>query len=262
MRRFLLTSVTVVGLLILSVGPAAAAGSTTPPVSTGPQTLNGFGGSAGAHEFFLQTGSTWKGDITGVGAGPVWSLVVEGIDVTGVTGPANRFIYFNLQDADTGSHFKNLGINVRLDATGAGGGTLFQGYQQWTSEGMSSHGLNVGDLTPGDFDLRLDFTKAATADAFTYTPYYRLAGETMWTEFFDGSFTATVGGVDWNSGKLVVGFDGGADGVVSFDNYYLTPGEATSKNQCKKGGWQYLARADDSTFKNQGDCIQYVNTGK
>jgi len=45
-----------------------------------------------------------------------------------------------------------------------------------------------------------------------------------------------------------------------------TPGCAanvpTNKNQCKKGGWKNLNRADCSRFKNQGDCIQYVNTGK
>ena len=28
------------------------------------------------------------------------------------------------------------------------------------------------------------------------------------------------------------------------------------------GGWRNLHRADGSTFKNQGDCIQYVHTGK
>jgi len=36
----------------------------------------------------------------------------------------------------------------------------------------------------------------------------------------------------------------------------------TDKDQCKNGGWQSLSRADGTTFKNQGDCIQYVNTGK
>ncbi|HYL74524.1 MAG TPA: hypothetical protein VEU96_09985 [Bryobacteraceae bacterium] len=35
-----------------------------------------------------------------------------------------------------------------------------------------------------------------------------------------------------------------------------------SKDQCKNGGWQLLFRADGTGFKNQGDCIQYVNTGK
>ena len=33
-------------------------------------------------------------------------------------------------------------------------------------------------------------------------------------------------------------------------------------NQCKNGGWMTSVRSDGSTFKNQGDCIQYVNTGK
>ena len=37
---------------------------------------------------------------------------------------------------------------------------------------------------------------------------------------------------------------------------------ATDKDQCKNGGWASLFRADGTGFKNQGDCIQYVNTGK
>ncbi len=197
-----------------------AAGTINPPATVGQQTLAGFGGAAGAHEFFLQSGSTWKGDLTGIGAGESWSLVMLGIDVTGVTGPADRYVYFNLQDADDGSHFKNLGVGVYLDATGAAGGTLFQCYQQWTDDGQSSHGLNPGELTAGHFDLRFDFSKGVFADGWTVTPYYRLDGG-VWTVFFDGPFVATVGSIDFNAGKLVVGFDGGADGTVTFDNMYL-----------------------------------------
>jgi hypothetical protein len=37
---------------------------------------------------------------------------------------------------------------------------------------------------------------------------------------------------------------------------------AVNGNQCKSGGWQTLFRANGTPFKNQGDCIQYVNTGK
>ncbi len=37
---------------------------------------------------------------------------------------------------------------------------------------------------------------------------------------------------------------------------------ATSKDWCKQGGWMSLFREDGGVFKNQGDCIQYVNTGK
>jgi hypothetical protein len=36
----------------------------------------------------------------------------------------------------------------------------------------------------------------------------------------------------------------------------------TDKDQCKNDGWQTQVRADGTVFKNQGDCIQYVNTGK
>jgi hypothetical protein len=37
---------------------------------------------------------------------------------------------------------------------------------------------------------------------------------------------------------------------------------ATHKDSCKGHGWQMVFRADGSGFMNQGDCIQYVNTGK
>jgi len=37
---------------------------------------------------------------------------------------------------------------------------------------------------------------------------------------------------------------------------------ATNANQCKNGGWQSYTRGNGSTFRNQGDCIQYVNTGR
>jgi hypothetical protein len=36
----------------------------------------------------------------------------------------------------------------------------------------------------------------------------------------------------------------------------------SAKDDCKNGGWQLFTRADGSSFKNQGDCIQYTNTGK
>lgn len=35
----------------------------------------------------------------------------------------------------------------------------------------------------------------------------------------------------------------------------------TNANQCKNGGWMTVFRANGTSFKNQGDCIQYVNNG-
>jgi hypothetical protein len=37
---------------------------------------------------------------------------------------------------------------------------------------------------------------------------------------------------------------------------------ASTKDQCKNGGWMTTFRDDGSAFRNQGDCIQYVNTGR
>jgi hypothetical protein len=55
-------------------------------------------------------------------------------------------------------------------------------------------------------------------------------------------------------------------GIWTVSNVQLGQGEAagvaTAKDECKKGGWADLTRANGTTFKNQGDCIQYVNTGK
>ena len=51
--------------------------------------------------------------------------------------------------------------------------------------------------------------------------------------------------------------------IVGFtdNNGFIASLIATNKDQCK-AGWQSLSRADGTFFKNQGDCIQYVNTGK
>ena len=39
----------------------------------------------------------------------------------------------------------------------------------------------------------------------------------------------------------------------------VTPAQVTD---CQGRKWQTVRRADGSAFRNQGDCIQYVNTGK
>jgi len=69
-------------------------------------------------------------------------------------------------------------------------------------------------------------------------------------------------------GPWLSGFVGNVDAFtigINNDNttydfeFLQTP---ANKDDCKKGGWESRFRADGSAFKNQGDCIQYVNTGK
>lgn len=57
---------------------------------------------------------------------------------------------------------------------------------------------------------------------------------------------------------LTLGY-GGNTTVYDFEPPLVV---ATTKAQCMNGGWMSVYRADGSAFSNQGDCIQYVNTGR
>lgn len=46
------------------------------------------------------------------------------------------------------------------------------------------------------------------------------------------------------------------------DNLSLgtSPNVAATKESCKNGDWESLLRADGTSFKNQGECVQYTNS--
>jgi len=54
--------------------------------------------------------------------------------------------------------------------------------------------------------------------------------------------------------------NGFAIAAVGSDGEIRVLDEPTSKDDCKNGGWRDFTSPRE--FKNQGDCIQYVNTGK
>ena len=89
----------------------------------------------------------------------------------------------------------------------------------------------------------------------------------------------TVGGnveldaVYWNTSFAPFYTDGGASGVGVFRRdtawapytpaiRFVNFASVANADQCKNGGWQILVRADLTPFKNQGDCVSYVKTGK
>mmetsp|Transcript_24126 Transcript_24126/g.42379 ORF Transcript_24126/g.42379 Transcript_24126/m.42379 type:complete len:312 (+) Transcript_24126:122-1057(+) len=51
----------------------------------------------------------------------------------------------------------------------------------------------------------------------------------------------------------------GIDGLA-IDNIEMR--SEVDKNACKKGGWETLIRLDGTPFKNQGDCVSYMNRGE
>lgn len=88
---------------------------------------------------------------------------------------------------------------------------------------------------------------------------------TSWEDYFrecEVNPTRTVDSILFRTGG------GAAPATLGFgfviDNLSLnsstTVGPPTTKDQCKKDGW--MTFNTPRVFKNQGDCIQYVNTGK
>ena len=94
----------------------------------------------------------------------------------------------------------------------------------------------------------------------TCTIFYsgNTTGDANWAAFVAAHPTWRVS----NDVPFIVADDAGMWTVSNVHLGAATATTATAKDDCKKGGWQTLSRADGSSFKNQGDCIQYVNTGK
>jgi hypothetical protein len=75
---------------------------------------------------------------------------------------------------------------------------------------------------------------------------------------------AVVLGFGVNVGTFNPGYTVLVDGVTFNGTVYdfelvNTPADTDA---CKSNGWSTLTNADGESFKNQGDCIQFANTGK
>jgi hypothetical protein len=94
-----------------------------------------------------------------------------------------------------------------------------------TTCGPSGYGCGVNGGIPHEWSFNIDIESGTVTGAFSYSSATDPSGP------FDGTVT-------------------------------LTPiPSPTDKNQCKKDGWKEYA-GPNGPFKNQGDCIQFVNTGK
>jgi hypothetical protein len=75
-----------------------------------------------------------------------------------------------------------------------------------------------------------------------------------------GGFGVNQGSGNGGLNSSVDGLTLGVSGTTTTYDFepYVT---ATSKQSCMNGGWTSVKRADGSSFKNQGDCVSYLNTG-
>ena len=87
-----------------------------------------------------------------------------------------------------------------------------------------------------------------------------------WRDIVAANPNATVlGGFGVNQGSGSGGLIAATDALSIRHNgttwtYNFEPFRTpVTKDDCKKGGWQTLRAADGSSFKNQGQCVSYVN---
>lgn len=87
-----------------------------------------------------------------------------------------------------------------------------------------------------------------------------------WSEIVANNPDATIlGGFGVNQGSGSAGLIAATDALTIAHNgstwvYNFEPFRTPlTKDDCKNGGWQTLKAADGSSFKNQGQCVSYVN---
>ena len=167
---------------------------------------------------------------------------------------------YNVTDDDCGGGSPRIVLGV--DATGDG---IADGYidvhpgpsPSFTNcaPGWQSSPNLIGNEDPG----RYDFSEFGGSPFATYSqaPDDVLSGTVVEASIVvDSSWSNDATGGDGEMTTLIDNFNFNGD-VTTFG-----PSEPTAGGECKKGGWQDLEREDGTAFKNQGDCIQYFNTGR
>lgn len=156
-------------------------------------------------------------------------------------------------------------LNIQVDINGAalGGFTtlVFEPVYNTTQGAVASGQWQTWDAYAGGSAIWWSsnpINVAPTRDYFV-----------TWQSIVDANPAAViVGGFGINQGSgnpaLTTASDnlsiGYGDSCFSYD--FEPYRVATSKDDCKDGGWQNVKTAGGASFKNQGQCVQYVNTGK
>lgn len=112
----------------------------------------------------------------------------------------------------------------------------------WTPSGNLVTPASLVDTSQLPGGTFYDPYSSALAKYGSYTVTgIQLVADGEWA-FASGNQTALVDNIQINSD------------VVTFE-----PNTPTSKDQCKKDGWQSLEDSNGQSFKNQGQCVSYFN---
>ena len=175
-----------------------------------------------------------------------------------------KFSTYNTSDGNGGSANRSAYLNFNVDFDGrdtwqkrlvylpSQNGTVEQdAWQEWDAidGGDALWSWSGGSTWPDDYTGRYR-TWDDLLEAF---PNIAVRTTDSWLGLRVGEPYSS--GYTENIDRFVFGT---AAGTTVFD-FEPVIGPPTSKDECKNGGWQSF---NSPSFKNQGDCIQYVNTGK
>lgn len=160
-----------------------------------------------------------------------------------------------------GSAQQVAALNVQIDYNGAAAG----GFATLVFEPV--YNTDQGAVVSGEWQ---DWIASGSGIWWSTQPINgQCAGATStcdktWAEILANNPDATILAVGVNQGSgnsgLISAVDAFTFGDITYD--FEPYRAATSADQCKDGGWMTVTRADGSSFKNQGDCVSYANTGK
>ncbi len=159
---------------------------------------------------------------------------------------------------------------LRFSDTPAGLSLLFYDYQVPVADFVGTEvASGISRSVPHHVKITMEFVDGAQNDIVkVYLDGALIHTGTSWEDYFrnvENNPTRPVDQLLFRQGGDPAPATAGKGFLI--DNVVIStgpvpPGEATSAQQCKNNGWRNLLRANETPFRNQGDCIQYVNTGR
>ncbi|HEX8748539.1 MAG TPA: hypothetical protein VF717_15315, partial [Pyrinomonadaceae bacterium] len=179
----------------------------------------------------------------------------------------NAISYWTYRDTTSTAPANQVpALNIEVDVNGL---SVDGGYTVLVFEPV--YNTNQGAVVPGEWQ---DWDAFAGGTA-TWWSSKEIPGVcafscyATWSQIVEANPNAVIiGGFGVNQGGGNPGLIANADNLslgyndscvtYDFEPYRV----AATKDDCKAGSWNSFKRADGTSFKNQGQCIQYVNTGK
>lgn len=164
---------------------------------------------------------------------------------------------YNVTDDNCGGGSPRFQIKVDTNNDGVSDGNVHVAIgPSPTFTGCSLGWQTTGNVIGNEDAGRYDYSQFGGSPFTTYSnaPASVLAGEVISVQVVvDGSWNAAATAGDSEQTVLV-------DNVlVNTDLHTFEPNTPSSKDACKKGGWQSLEDANGQPFKNQGQCVSYFN---